>query len=486
MPMRNSPIIPFPVPFSWIKAACLLLLLLVGIASSWQTLYAQEPLPQLVKDINPQGDSYPGNFVATDQALFFVARNSAAERELWKSDGTTAGTVLVKHVENGIIRPGLSVLNNIVYFGVEKSNPIQFELWRSDGTATGTFRLKTINSTGSSGGVEGIVVGNSLLFVASDGIHGQEWWRTDGTEAGTQLVKDINSRNEEFILGPQDSLVLNNNLFFFEFYTDGKFGLWRTDGSDAGTTLIREFTGINGQWQKEPFAFANTLYFFIRDQAGANYLWKSDGTTDGTTEVTKLDPHNGNAPMATFPTIVGSTIFFQVGDLPGIGTFCELWQSDGTAAETSYLANVCPRYSMSELNGKLYFFPERVEGQEVAMQLWQSDGTPTGTKIVKQIGAGRNGYPSHLQNLGNLLYFSGIDNEHGRELWRSEGTEASTLLLKDIQPNSQSGLDRDMGGFYPWKTNFFFAATDGTTGIELWAMEYITYSHFVHLPLITR
>jgi ELWxxDGT repeat protein len=67
------------------------------------------------------------------------------------------------------------------------------ELWKSDGTEGGTVIVKDINpGTGSSAPFWFEGIGNTLLFGAIDGIHGQELWATDGTDSGTVMVKDIN------------------------------------------------------------------------------------------------------------------------------------------------------------------------------------------------------------------------------------------------------------------------------------------------------
>ena len=66
------------------------------------------------------------------------------------------------------------------------------ELWRSDGTAAGTFLVKDINSgAGESKPYHFTQVGGTVFFVADDGSRGVELWRSDGTAAGTALVKDI-------------------------------------------------------------------------------------------------------------------------------------------------------------------------------------------------------------------------------------------------------------------------------------------------------
>jgi len=51
-----------------------------------------------VKDINPTpaAGSSPGAFIALNNALYFSADDGVTGRELWKTDGTDAGTIQVK------------------------------------------------------------------------------------------------------------------------------------------------------------------------------------------------------------------------------------------------------------------------------------------------------------------------------------------------------------------------------------------------------
>lgn len=70
------------------------------------------------------------------------------------------------------------------------------ELWKSDGTAAGTVLVRNINTTTpteSSFPSQLMNVNGTLYFRADDGVSGVELWKSDGTTAGTTMVKDINT-----------------------------------------------------------------------------------------------------------------------------------------------------------------------------------------------------------------------------------------------------------------------------------------------------
>ncbi len=74
--------------------------------------------------------------------LFFLAD----DYELWKSDGTTAGTVKVADINLGsnnnnfTFDAGLKNVNGTLFFQAEDSTHSE-ELWKSDGTAAGTLMV---------------------------------------------------------------------------------------------------------------------------------------------------------------------------------------------------------------------------------------------------------------------------------------------------------------------------------------------------------
>ncbi len=146
----------------------------------------------MVKEIKP-GGGYDGGSIASnltifDGALYFGADDGTNGRELWRSDGSEAGTKRVMEVN-----PGLMIeFDGALYFNGHDDTHGN-ELWRTDGTREGTEMVGDFIS-GSSGSTPAkfIVYDGALYFTATDGTAGRELWRSDGTLEGTEMVKDIN------------------------------------------------------------------------------------------------------------------------------------------------------------------------------------------------------------------------------------------------------------------------------------------------------
>ena len=130
-------------------------------------------------------------------ALYFDANDRNNRNELWKSDGTASGTVMVKDIApigTSASSPQYLIgIGNTLYFqATDGTNGI--ELWKSDGTASGTVMVQDINSGGSGSSPKYLtVVDNTLYFQATDGTNGNELWKSDGTASGTVMVQDIHS-----------------------------------------------------------------------------------------------------------------------------------------------------------------------------------------------------------------------------------------------------------------------------------------------------
>src|SRR6266516_1498837 len=208
--------------------------------------------PRMIADINPgSGSGCCGPEVTINGTTFFDGAGSDYDYELWKTDGTTAGTVEVKDINPGpypaTSEPGDFVnLNGILIFNADDGVHGK-ELWRSDGTEAGTYMVKDIDPGSDSGWPAFVSVINGVAYgAASDGQHGFELWRTDGTAAGTYMVKDFNPGSGDSWTWSYDPDVakVNGIAYFAASQNDnGTADLWKTDGTEAGTVQVT--SGIN-------------------------------------------------------------------------------------------------------------------------------------------------------------------------------------------------------------------------------------------------
>ncbi|MBL0341841.1 MAG: hypothetical protein IPP71_13435 [Bacteroidetes bacterium] len=144
---------------------------------------------ELVKDINPSGNSQISSMIDLNGLIIFSAYETTHGSELWKSDGTDTGTVMIKDINPGIANANVMNMiyyNGKVYFSADDGANGR-EIWVTDGYSTGTYMLKDINPSGNGSFSNAISFNNLLFFNADDGVHGNEWWTTDGTFNGTQL-----------------------------------------------------------------------------------------------------------------------------------------------------------------------------------------------------------------------------------------------------------------------------------------------------------
>jgi ELWxxDGT repeat protein len=95
-----------------------------------------------------------------------------------------------------------------------------------------------------------------------------------------------------------------------------------------------------------------------------------------------------------------------------------------------------------------------------------SDGTAQGTVLVKDIVQGGGGsLPAMLTNVNGTLFFAANDGSTGVELWKSNGTPQGTELVKDISPNLASSI---LTALVNVNGTLFLALSETEAGAELW------------------
>lgn len=401
--------------------------------------------------------------------ILLSANNGATGLELFVSDG--ASSVLVVDLTapgNDTSLAATVTVRGLSYLHLQIGGDGINQLWRSDGTAAGTQRVA---SQLEIAGIPAAACAGSLCFAAAKPETGGALWKTDGTEAGTVLVKDINPGSAWGY--PEDLVALGATLYFVapDVAVDPfVYQLWKSDGTEAGTVALGP-GALNGQprgltpfgselafaarqgatqdvlWKTdgtpagtvrvgggafdigEIVAVGRTLYFGARDAILPEpVLWKSDGTAAGTTPVMEFGSYPGSF------AVVGTRIYFRADS--------ELWTSDGTPNGTVRLTGPLTNLTPSDLTAvgsTLYFTADDgVHG----MELWKSDGTVGGTVLVRDlaIGSASGLYQGRLREIAGTLYFVGNDGATGFELWKSDGTAAGTVLIEDLNPGAADGV----------------------------------------------
>lgn len=156
------------------------------------------------------------------------------------------------------------------------------ELWKSDGTVAGTVLVKEIRPDGSGSNPKFFTaVGNTVFFTAYEPTNGTELWKTDGTNAGTVLVKDIYP-GPAVVTGPELLTEVNGLLYFRANTVENGLELWKSDGTEAGTTVFDIYPGTSNGSPGGLTKLNTALIFGANDIAKGEELWKLETTPAAT------------------------------------------------------------------------------------------------------------------------------------------------------------------------------------------------------------
>jgi ELWxxDGT repeat protein len=446
----------------------------------------------IIKNIS-QGSANAQNFklATTSNKVFFTAiESNSYDQKLHKIE---LGLVVSKVSDLKV--SGYIELNASTYIMSAANENYDFELWKTDGTSTGTMLVKDIyNGMQGSGPGQFVKLNNSIVFTAQvSNTLGEELWVTDGTTSGTVLLKDIFLGSTSS--SPQYLVELNGFVYFSASSQTQGYELWRTDGTEAGTTQVKDIVpGVGSGSPKNLTKVGNKIFFVAQTPATGNELWVTDGTSAGTYLVSDIRPGALSSEPSEL-TAMGSNIYFSADN----GTQGrELWQSNGNLnnaivfninQEHFFLGSVIIESSnpknLTAFGNRLYFSAEQTIYTNPLVtygrELWSytiGGAIPTLVKNANPISGDLDGisprFNGKFKNIGNIIYYPGTDGPHGFELWRSDGSEAGTFMVQDLYPGLPNGIDYinnfEMIG-NPTNGIFYYNATNGQNGHELWAFE---------------
>jgi ELWxxDGT repeat protein len=425
--------------------------------------------------------SEPETFSSAKGVAYFWASSPGHGIELWRTDGTAAGTRLFQEFRSGSASSEdgsmVQLVNGRLWVIADDGVRGREPYWIDPATGKRTL-LKDIRPGAQGSGGEGadeyrfIGLGTKVLFPADDGVHGREWWVTNGTKAGTKLLKDANQDSSWL---PQWWAKVGGKMLFNAF-AGGEGTTWATDGTTGGTSQISEVSGGDQTYRPAPLLdgwaimngftpelkselyrsdgttvelikeisvtdyakpvgfvkLGDKVVFTARDDAHGTEVWTTKGTEGTTVRISDINPSGDATDFIDGAQMVriGSLVLFVATD----GTGDELWKTDGVTV--TRVRDIRPSGGSNPdglvaSGGKVFF--QANDGTN-GYEPWVSDGTKAGTFMLKNIKASGSSFPEEFTPIaGGRVVFAATDGTHGRELWVSDGTKAGTKLLKDIR-----------------------------------------------------
>ena len=305
-----------------------------------------------------------GQLMVVNDTLFFSAVDRSGNLGLWATPSNGYSTEVAIFANAGSDLGNMTELNSELLFTVGP------ELWKSDGTAAGTAMVRDIIANGDALVFDtATTASGKLFFTLDDGVDGDQLWVSDGTPNGTKAVDPIAPGDD----GSNASIIGAAGSLAYFTASDGSQGtdLWRSDGTIAGTVRLvgldspsgpyayfptGQTGGIGGSTPGSGASNVNGTLYFVN----GNQLWISDGTTDGTIKLMDFshEPvvYSTSEPVHDLTSFNGKLFF--VGDDGVHGQ--QLWTSNGTTAGTvmiSDFTSVPYRYPtiFTTFSGSLYF-----------------------------------------------------------------------------------------------------------------------------------
>ena len=377
-------------------------------------------------------------------------------KELWVSDGTTAGTILLRDINPGPAdsTPYLfTLLDDVVYFRANSN-----QIWRTDGTIGGTYMM--VNNPQITNPSNFVKTQNFIFFYEG----------TAGNSCCHSLWKMNTNPNSETLVTPTDNFTDVSAISVFDYDSDvilfnaktvsNGWAIWRSNGGVS--LMVKDLdTNSSDSAQKGVGIKVGSDYYFAGFTRTGNIgleLWKTDGTTPNTNLIKDIlvDDYYYNAGSPSNFIKVGATIYFTAKDnTNGI----ELWKTNGTEIGTQMIKDVYqgnnnnfnPPQALTEFNNQLYFAQGDISN--TGIQIWKSNGTETGTtKVTNLPNAFFTGYEMFATD--NNLYFSFNDSVSGGELWKLD-TNDNLSLVADITPGTEGSYPT---GFFEYNGYVYFTA----------------------------
>jgi ELWxxDGT repeat protein len=469
--------------------------------------------------------------VVLQDTLLYRTESPTVGRILWRTDGTGAGTAVVAVLDDStsaflpsMVELGIGYepitetcflpFQNEVVFSA-RDGIYDSDLWRSNGTLAGTNRVVDLPDVQWESTPRACrPIQDRVVFGAGAEADAFDLLATDGTPGNLVVLA----------AGQGASWLESTSNYADRLYLAGSQGLWSTDGTVPGTlfegsgyglafgqvgvfagsivladgelfamnpeapsgflTELVDLNGVEASWPHTLTELGNRLLFFAWTEAEGQELRATDGGGLSTRASLLKDIRPGRASgiadvipaelpqLATRLVAVGNRAVFSADD--GIAGE-ELWTTDGTAAGTVLLEDLYPGPYPSTPRlltrcGAWACFV--AESPEHGRELWRTDGLPGGTHLVADLVPGTgSSVPEELTAAGSDLYFSAWTPGAGREPWRLSAGASSDPPVAPLADVAPGPLSSSPLAFLEVGGRVFFPANDNVLGFELWSVQ---------------
>lgn len=391
--------------------------------------------PVLLKELPLQSQ----NFVSSNGTLYYTTGDS-----LWKSNGTPAGTIYVKKINESEISLTDMTIGSSFFFTAKESSGKR-SLWKSDGTSVNTVKIVSyIQITPL------LVHGGALYMAINNGVSGIELWKSTG--GMPTLVKDINPGSGNGFVG--DLILSGGQLFFQANAGSGGINIWKSNGTSSGTTLAADvgfddyehLTDVNGTiyFGRNTRTVYDTGYGYESSNSSAE-LWKTNGTTSGTVLVIRFakNEEEGNMEyeesISSFYAAHGKLYFHYYSNYDNSLPYHYLYESNGTKVGTREVAQITidgPLNFVTEAKGRIIFqgngqgFPGAVKAYDPS----------TSTEYALKSDAFSSEDVRKCAVAGNYFFFvdaidaymGGAGGGNSQQLWQTDLTPGNAKAVKTL------------------------------------------------------
>lgn len=436
--------------------------------------------------------------------VVFNATTASAGAELWKSDGTNAGTALIGNIAAGnatafplatplALTVPLAAVNGEVYtWASTNGSNNRRELFRVNPNTNTITQLTTLNAASTTSQLTSVIAAGNRVFFGPGGTAARELWSSDGTLAGTARMSTARLPDITATVSsdPANFFAAGSELYYAA--DDGVNGveLWVSDGTTSGTQLVK---AVNSFETASPLPLAvipgsGDLFVGLDDGWTGREPWVTDGTSVGTELLADLSPGTPGSVVQnaeTFPTIGALGKYIVALSDGRVGN--EVWVTDGTAAGTKLLKDITPGVTssfaefMTKVGDRVYFRANQGGTAGIGYEVFRTDGTPEGTGLAFDLNPGgltSHSYPQGFQSFaGGMFLFATSASTGWEPVYISDVDNPTAFTFMNINPTGDSTPGGTSGSAAVIRESaqlgsmVIFSATDGSSGFELWAVD---------------